>query len=187
MATSKRSSGGRSRGILKFFLGFFLALVLVFGGAWAYLQFGQPPVATADKPFPFEAQIVRVPLGARIKSQMQTPPFDISEDVYEAGAHAYSQQCAACHGRPGADSDFARWMYPRAPQLWKKHAHGDVVGVSDDPPGETYWKIKNGIRLTGMPSYEHVLSADQMWDVTLLLKHADEQLPDPVEAILKGK
>jgi thiosulfate dehydrogenase len=64
---------------------------------------------------------------------------------------------------------------------------GDVVGVSDDPPGETYWKIKNGIRLTGMPSYEHVLSADQMWDVTLLLKHADEQLPDPVEAILKGK
>jgi len=27
-----------------------------------------------------------------------------------------------------------------------------VVGVSDDEPGETYWKVANGIRLTGMPA-----------------------------------
>jgi hypothetical protein len=26
-----------------------------------------------------------------------------------------------------------------------------------------------------------------MWDVALLLKNADQQLPDPVVAILKGK
>jgi hypothetical protein len=32
-----------------------------------------------------------------------------------------------------------------------------------------------------------VLTTDEMWDVTLLLKHADEQLPDPVVAILKVK
>jgi hypothetical protein len=78
-------------------------------------------------------------------------------------------------------------MYPVAPQLWKKHVKNNVVGVSDDEPGVTFWKIKNGIRLTGMPSYQHVLTTDQMWDVTLLLKHADEELPDPVVAILKGK
>jgi thiosulfate dehydrogenase len=139
-------------------------------------------VATADAPFPFEAQIVGVPLQARIDRQIQTPPFDISEDVYEAGAHTYKQQCAACHGSPGEDVAYAKWMYPTAPQLWKKHARGNVVGVSDDPPGETFWKIRNG-----MPAYQHVLTTDEMWDVTLLLKHADEQLPDPVVAILKVK
>ena len=53
--------------------------------------------------------------------------------------------------------------------------------------GETYWKIKNGIRLTGMPSFKGVLSDDQMWDVALLLKHANEQLPDPVTGMLKGQ
>jgi len=190
MATAKRGSGGGrkgSRGVVKFLAGFLLAVVLIVGGAWAYLRFGQPPVATADKPFPFEEQIVKVPLQARIGREMQTAPFDISEDVYEAGAHVYRQQCASCHGAPGEDVAYAKWMYPRAPQLWKKHAKGNVVGVSDDEVGETFWKIKNGIRLSGMPAYEHVLTTDEMWDVTLLLKHAGEQLPDPVVAILKGK
>jgi mono/diheme cytochrome c family protein len=75
-------------------------------------------------------------------------------------------------------------MYPAAPQLWKKHAKGNVVGVSDDEPGETYWKVANGIRLTGMPSFSHVLSDTQMWQVTLLVKNADQPLPDPVMHIL---
>jgi hypothetical protein len=182
-----RSSANGSGGFLKFFLGFVFAVVVVFVGAWVYLKFGNPPVATADKPFPFEAQIVGVPLSARIDRQMQQPPFGISEDVYETGAMAYKLQCASCHGVPGQDVAFAKGMYPQAPQLWKKHRHGDVVGVSDDEPGETYWKIKNGIRLTGMPSFKGVLSDDQMWDVALLLKHANEQLPDPVVGMLKGQ
>jgi len=170
---------------LKFFLGFLFAFVLLFVGAYVYLKFGNPPVAVADKSFPFEADIVHVPLGARIDRQLQQPPFGISEDVYEVGATAYKQQCASCHGVPGKDVAFAKNMYPSAPQLWKKHSHGDVVGVSDDEPGETFWKIKNGIRLTGMPSFKGILSADQMWDVALLLKHANEQLPDPVTGLLK--
>ena len=84
---------------------------------------------------------------------MQTAPFGTSEDVYEGGAKVYRAQCAACHGTPGHDVAYAKYMYPGAPQLWKKHAKGNVVGVSDDEPGETYWKVANGIRLTGMPAY----------------------------------
>jgi thiosulfate dehydrogenase len=186
MATRKKS-GGSGGGFGVFLLGFVVAVVMIAGGLWGYIRFGSLPVATADKAFPFEADIVKLPLHARIDSEMQQPPFTISEDVYETGAQIYKQQCAACHGSPGHDVDFAKWTYPHTPQLWKKHARNDAVGVSDDPPGETFWKVKNGIRLTGMPSFQHVLSSDQMWDVTLLLKNADQQLPDPVVAILKGK
>ena len=185
MATSKSRAG--SSGVLKFILGFVFAFVVLFVGVFIYFKFGKPPVATADKPFPFEAQIVKVPLNARIDREMEKPPFGTSEDVYETGAMAYKLQCAACHGVPGEDVAFAKGMYPHAPQLWKKHARGNVVGVSDDEAGETYWKIKNGIRLTGMPSFDHVLTTEQMWDVALLLKNADQQLPDPVMAMLKGK
>ena len=67
-------------------------------------------------------------------------------------------------------------MFPRAPQLWAKHKNG-AVGVSDDPVGETYWKVKNGIRLTGMPAYDKALTDTQMWQVTLLLSRADKPLP----------
>jgi mono/diheme cytochrome c family protein len=180
MAKSKSSGGGFG----KVLLGFLLGLVVVAGGAAGYLRWGAVPVATADKPFPFEKRIVQVPLNARIDSQMQKPPFGISEDVYEGGAKVYRAECASCHGTPGHDVKSAKYMYPVAPQLWKKHAKGNVVGVSDDEPGETYWKVGNGIRLSGMPSFDHVLTDTQMWQVTLLLKNADQQLPDPVTKIL---
>jgi len=175
-----RAAGG-------FLLGVVVTLLVVVGGVWGYLKFGSLPVATSDKPFPLEAQIVHLPLSARIQHEMQQPPFAANEQVYQAGAQIYVQQCAACHGAPGHDSDFAQWMYPRAPQLWKKHGKRNVVGVSDDDPGETYWKVKNGIRLTGMPSFQHVLGDDQMWDVTLLLKAADQPMSPQVWSTLSGK
>jgi mono/diheme cytochrome c family protein len=177
-------SGAAGGGFGRFLLGFVAALVLLVLGAAAYFKFGAPPVATADKPFPFEKAIVQLPLNARIDREMKTAPFGTSEDVFEAGAHVYKAECASCHGTPGHDVAFAKYMYPSAPQLWKKHTHGSVVGVSDDEAGETYWKVANGIRLTGMPAYQHVLSDTQMWQVSLLLKNADQQLPDPVVGIL---
>ena len=182
-----RSNTSHSSGILKFVFGFIFAFVVLFVGAFIYLRYGNPPVAVADTPFPEEKTIVHIPLNARIDRQMQQPPFGTSEDVFETGAMVYQTRCAFCHGDPGTPAIDAKWMYPTAPQLWKKHGKHDVVGVSDDEPGETYWKVKNGIRLTGMPSFEHTLTNDQMWDVTLLLKHANEQLPDPVTAMLKAK
>jgi thiosulfate dehydrogenase len=178
-----RRSGSR---LGPFLFGFVAALAILFVGGYAYLRFGHLPVAVADPALPMEAQIVHVPLGARIAREIQAPPFGIGEDVYESGAHIYMKECAACHGTPGHDIPYARWMYPTAPQLWKRHAKGNVVGVSDDEPGETYWKVANGIRLTGMPAYKHILSDTQMWQVSLLLKNADQPLPDPVRAILSA-
>ncbi len=178
---AKKSSGS---GLGKLFLGFLLGVLAVAVGIFLYLRFGTLPVAVADKALPLEKQIVRVPMDARIDAEKKPPPFGIGEDVYEDGAHVYRTQCSSCHGTPGKDVAFARHMYPSAPQLWKKHGKSDVVGVSDDDAGETYWKVANGIRLSGMPSYSHVLTDTQMWQVSLLLKNADKELPDPVMKIL---
>jgi mono/diheme cytochrome c family protein len=181
-STAKRSSG--SGGFGKLLLGFLLGIIVVVVGVFLYFKFGAPPVAVADKPFPFEKQIVSVPLSARIDREVKAAPFGTSEDVFESGAHIYRTQCAECHGTPGHDVPYAKHMYPAAPPLWKKHAKGNVVGVSDDETGETYWKVANGIRLSGMPAFNHVLSDTQMWQVSLLLKNADKDLPDPVTQIL---
>lgn len=164
-------------------LGCVLALVLLVGGGFFYLKDGHPPVAAADPAFPMEAQIVHVPLGARIARELKPAPFAADEAGLQSGARLYRASCASCHGTPGQDVAFAKWMYPQAPQLWKKHGHG-VVGVSDDEAGETYWKIDNGIRLTGMPAYQHILSETEMWQVALLLKNADTNLSPQVQALL---
>ena len=180
-----KKSGGSGFG--KVVLGFVLGIAAVAVGVAAYLKFGPLPVAVADKPFPGEAAIVKLPLNARIDGEKKDAPFGTSEDVFEGGAKVYKEQCASCHGAPGKDVRFAGSMYPEAPQLWKKHGRKNVVGVSDDDAGETYWKVANGIRLTGMPSYSKVLTDTQMWQVSLLLKNADKELPDPVMNILNGK
>jgi thiosulfate dehydrogenase len=167
--------------------GVLFALVLLFGGGWAYLAEGKLPVAVADRSLRMEEQIVDIPLDSRIDREKQAPPFEPNQSVYEAGASVYREHCASCHGTPTKDVESAKWMYPQAPQLWKKHEGSDVVGVSDDEPGETFWKVKNGIRLTGMPAYSYMLSEEQMWDVSLLLKVADKPLPDSVKAALSAK
>jgi len=79
-------------------------------------------------------------------------------------------------------------MYPSAPSLWEKHkTKPSVVGVSDDPPGETLWKVENGIRLTGMPSYKQILTDTQMAQVSVLLANADKPLPPAALEILRGE
>jgi thiosulfate dehydrogenase len=180
---AKKSSNG---GFGKIFLGFLLGVAAVAAGLFVYLKFGALPVAVADAAFPFEKEIVYLPLNSRIDREMKKPPFGISEDVFESGAHVYRAQCASCHGTPGHDVAFAKHMFPSAPQLWRSHGSHGVVGVSDDEPGETYWKVANGIRLSGMPAYSHVLTDAQMWQVSLLLKNADKELPTPVSAILNS-
>jgi thiosulfate dehydrogenase len=170
---------------MKFLLGLILGLLLFPIGIILYFHHGHPPVAVADKGLFFEEKLVHVPLHNRIDSEMQkSAPIEASATNLEAGTHIYRQQCAVCHGLYGRPAAFAAHMYPRAPQLWAPHSDG-VVGVSDDPAGETYWKVANGIRLTGMPSFDKVLSQVQMWQVSLLLANADKPLPPGVLDLLK--
>jgi mono/diheme cytochrome c family protein len=177
----------------RFLIGVVLGIVLVPLAVLVWFHFGHLPVAVADTPLPMERQITGVALRARIDSEMvKAPPIQLygggaDESTFLAGAQIYRDQCAACHGFHGKPSSFGGQMYPRAPQLWEKHKKGDVVGVSDDPPGETYWRVSNGIRLTGMPSFKNILSDTQMWQVTLLLANANKPLPPTVVDIVDGQ
>jgi len=169
-------------------VGFILCLVLVPLLVLAWFRFGHPPVAVADTPFPMERQIVGIPLNARIDREAPSAaPIQADENNLVAGAGIYRDQCAACHGFYGKPSNFAAHMYPAAPQLWQQHRNSNVVGVSDDPPGETYWKVSNGLRLTGMPSFKDTLSDTQIWQVSLLLANADKPLPPAALPIVRGE
>lgn len=168
-----------------FLLGLVLGLLVIPVWVFIYFRVGRPPVAVADHPFLLENQIVQVPLHVRIDKEMPAnAPIEASATNLTAGALIYRQQCAACHGLYAQPSAFAAHMYPDAPQLWAPHGNG-VVGVSDDPVGETYWKVANGIRLTGMPAFGKVLNPTQMWQVSLLVKNAGQPMPADVTKLLK--
>jgi thiosulfate dehydrogenase len=180
---ARSGSSGRSggSGFGKFLLGLILGLILVPTAVWLYLRFGQPPVTVSDTAFPFERQLVHIPMHARMDREApKDAPFGASEDVFEGGAQVYRDNCASCHGTPGHETAFIKTMYPHPPQFWGAHKHG----ISQDPAGDTYWTVTNGIRLSGMPAFASTLNDTQIWQVSVLLKNADQPLPDPVEKIL---
>jgi mono/diheme cytochrome c family protein len=171
-------------------LGVLIGLILVPVAVLAWLRFGNVPVAVADPPLPQERLITSVPLDRRIDRELvKTPPIQADENNLVAGAEIYRDQCASCHGFHGKPSAFGPHMFPDAPPLWEMHHHGTetMMGVSDDPPGETWWKVANGIRLTGMPSFKQTLTDTQMWQVSLLLANADKPLPPAAVDILRGQ
>jgi mono/diheme cytochrome c family protein len=156
---------------------FVAGLLLLPLAIYLYLAFGKPPVAVGDEAFPFEERIVMVPLEARIQRELATaPPIAASDQNLNAGAGIYEDKCESCHGTADEPSGIGNKMFPHAPQFWRKPLNGEM-SVGDDPVGETYWKIKNGIRLSGMPAYGKVLSETQLWQVSLLLSMADKPLP----------
>lgn len=171
----------------RFLAGIVIGLVIAPFIVLGWFKWGHPPVAVSDPPLPYERQIVSVPLHARIAREMTAAPIQPDEQNLVAGAEIYRDNCASCHGLHGKPSPFAAHMYPPAPLLWEKHHHGMVVGVSDDPPGETYWKVANGIRLSGMPAFSKILSQTQMWQVSVLLANADQPLPPQALNILNGQ
>ena len=84
-----------------------------------------------------------------------------------------------CHGLPNQPlGAIAKGMFPPPPSLFSPDE-----GVTDDPEGKIYWKVKYGIRLTGMPGFHERLSDTELWQVSLLLRKA-QQLSAPVRQAL---
>jgi mono/diheme cytochrome c family protein len=164
---------------LVFLAGLIVGVFLMPAGAYFYFARGYAPVATTAAPMPFEKLLARTALHARMAREMpKTVPIEPTEATLVAGAALYNEHCAVCHGSPGtAKSAIAAGMFPKPPQLFKGK------GVTDDDPGETYWKVANGIRLTGMPGFGITLKADQLWQVSLLLANANS-LPESVKNAL---
>jgi thiosulfate dehydrogenase len=165
--------------VKSFVIGLIIGVVLLLAGTWYYFTSGHAPVAVLDPPMWFERKLATAALHAHLARQSHAePPVPVDESTYTAGADIYKQNCAICHGLPDQEqSPIAKGMFPKPPHLF----HG--VGVTDDPAWETHWKVENGIRLTGMPSFKGSLTETQLWQVSVLLANADKISP-AVKAVL---
>jgi mono/diheme cytochrome c family protein len=160
--------------------GLLLGICVSLVGGYLFLTRGGMPVGTKGGPMPLEQFVAKAALRSAIGPMAEQPsPIAADETNLAAGAHVYREQCAVCHGALGLPpSAIAKGMFPPPPQLLPPKK-----GVTDDPVGETHWKVKNGIRLTGMPGFVDSLSDTELWQVSLLLLHAHELPPAAQEAL----
>jgi thiosulfate dehydrogenase len=191
---------GKLGSFLKFGAGILVGAILVPTVAIAYLVSGYAPAAATDPAFPMEGRIAELALQASIKRE--APARDLSQMASAdllAGASIYKKECAMCHGLPDQSAPgIAAGMFPEAPQLMNppkrpgrapslQEAPGGGAGSRQTAraprPNGDYWRVKNGIRLTGMPSYQKVLTDDQIWQVVGLIANRRRLSPEVKAAL----
>jgi thiosulfate dehydrogenase len=166
--------------VLWFVLGIVFGIAALCAGGYVFIRAGGVPMATSAQPLPLEQTVARMALRASYgPSAALKNPLPPSEQNMLEGAMTYADHCAVCHGVPDKPrSAISKGMFPDPPGLFEK-----TEMVTDDPDGTIFWKVTNGIRLSGMPAFEKTLSEQQRWQVTLLCKRADHLSADVRSAL----
>lgn len=152
----------------------FTLLILALGGLGAALLGLLPTNANAVPP-QMEKRLAMSALDASMERhapRVNNPVPATDENLIE-GMKIYAMNCATCHG--GLDRkpvDIARALYPPAPNL--------ISDPPDDPEWHVFYAIRTGVRYTGMPAWEKMLSEQDMWKVTAFLTRM-EKLPPAVQ------
>jgi mono/diheme cytochrome c family protein len=161
-------------------VGFLTAVAAAFVAAYLFLISGRVPANADASPGRLETWMAGTSLDATLAREAPKGPNPVPIDDANLieGINLYAQHCALCHGTAAGDSSaspVAKGLYPRPPQL-------ATDGVEDDAEGISFWKIKHGIRWTGMPSWGGALTDQQIWTLALFLKRMNNLPPAAQDA-----
>ena len=167
--------------MIKFLFGLIFGIGLFLLAGYFFTTRGGLYMGTEGGPLPMERFVVSKALDASIgPSAQDQSPLPADETNLLAGAKVYQQSCAGCHGKLDQPaSPMGKKFYPHIPQMLPPSK-----GVTDDPVGSTHWVVKNGIRFSGMASFEGTLTDNEIWQVSQFLRNADK-LPPPVQDSLR--
>jgi len=153
---------------LKFIGGIGFTLVIAAGAGAAYIYSGAFDVAASTPHNAFEQSLfstaMRRSVVAMSRSISQPPRF--TDYMVKDGLGHYEDMCAGCHGGPGIErSEIGKGLNPSAPNL------ADAVPAWS--PRQLFWIVKNGLKMTGMPSFGKTHDDNQVWSIVAFI----EQLP----------
>jgi mono/diheme cytochrome c family protein len=129
-----------------------VVVLLALAGAGALaagMWFMSGGINSKQQPGSIETTVARKLRAAAIpdRARKTVNPVRVTPEVLESGLAHFADHCASCHGNDGgADTEMARGLYPKVPDMRKP----DTQSLSD---GELFYIIENGVRLTGMPAW----------------------------------
>ncbi len=114
--------------------------------------------------------------GVESLKGIQVPNLEDPKRIQTGLVH-YHEMCTTCHGAPGVNiSEIGQGLNPDPPELsdiWK------------DEPQETFWVVKNGIKMTGMPSFGVTHTDDEIWDIVAFVRKMGKLTPQQYQAIVQ--
>ena len=104
------------------------------------------------------------------------PTLDDAERVRTGAAH-YDAMCRGCHLAPGLDrTDLRDGLNPQPPDL--------TGSTPTRAPGERFWIIKHGVRMTGMPAWGRTHDDESVWAIVAFLERLPQLDVDQYNALL---
>ena len=158
------------------FIGF-IAIVAAIGAAVFFFGGYYSVAGTAWEPPIVKWALVQVRKASVVRFATEQPPIPLDEAAVKAGARAFATRgCVSCHGAPGAEwAKFSEGMRPDPPDLKEV--------AKERTPSQLFWVIKNGINMTGMPSFGMIEVPDkEIWTIAAFVK----KLPDVSDADYKA-
>ncbi len=149
-------------------LAFIGALALIVGVGAAVFFFGGFYSVAANREDPSIVQwaLVHVRTASINRHATDAPPANISNpETVKAGARTYAAAgCVNCHGAPGVTwAKFSEGLRPDPPDL--KEVANELS------PSQIFWVVKNGINMTGMPSFALAgAKDDDIWAIAAFVK-----------------
>ena len=134
-------------------------------GAFAYVKSGIYNVGASNPHTKFTEWLTHETMIHSVKSHAKgiEAPASASSDQVRRGFCAYETHCVACHGAPAVARE--RWvsgLEPAPPYL--------LDAAQKWRPRELFWIAKNGIKMTGMPSWRNAMPDREIWDVVAFLE-----------------
>lgn len=143
-----------------------LAIILAISAGTYFFGGFYNVAATADEPGVVAWALTRVRTASIARHDNDKAPMALTDaSVIQQGARHFAKAgCVHCHGGPGAQwSKFSEGLNPGPPDL------KDIA--NDRTASELFWVIKNGIRMTGMPSFAKAgIPDDQLWQLAAFVK-----------------
>lgn len=148
------------------FIGVLAVLAIIAGAVYFFGGFYDIAAAQPDSK-PVEWLIGRVREASIERRAPTATPSNLDDPAtIQAGARAFAKRgCVACHGEPpGANWEpFSEGMKPDPADL------KDVA--KEASAGAIFWVIKNGIGMTGMPSFARIKVPDlEIWAIAAFVK-----------------
>jgi thiosulfate dehydrogenase len=160
-----------------FIAGVIITLLVLTGTVFAVSHFGLYPIGADNPPGSLERSLAARAMDVyadKHKPEIDNPTQPTAENL-TAGAKEYEEHCAFCHGGAKARvSPMQNKFNPPAPQL--------ISRVPHDPDNWLFWVTKHGVRMTGMPSWDGVMSDEEMWKVIAFIKHSGKLPPETAAA-----
>lgn len=146
----------------------FALLALFIVGVLAFVYSGIYNVAATSQDSALVRWLLHTTMERSVESRSEhiKPPADIKlgdPETIRIGFRHYDEMCIVCHGAPGIEPGEAHdGLNPRPPSL-AKHAR-------EMAPGELFWVIKHGVKMTGMPAWGPTHSDEKIWAMVAFLK-----------------